>query len=66
VCFTDESFLGDLHKDIADSEINTAFSRKVYVIKYGGCPIIWSSKMQTEITHSATETDYVALSLSLR
>jgi Reverse transcriptase (RNA-dependent DNA polymerase) len=66
VCYTDASFLGDFQKDIAEHEITTAYSRTGYIIKYGGCPIVWSSKMQTEITHSATEAEYVALSQSLR
>ena len=33
---------------------------------YANCPIIWCSKLQTEITLSTTESEYVALSQSLR
>ena len=33
---------------------------------YAGCPISWTSKMQTEIALSTTETEYVALSQSMR
>ena len=36
------------------------------MILYAGCPIIWASKMQTEIALSTTECEYVALSQSLR
>jgi hypothetical protein len=36
------------------------------VITYAGCPIVWASKLQTEIALSSTESEYVALSQSLR
>ena len=41
-------------------------SRTGYVIMYAICPIISASKLQTEITLSTTESEYVALSQSLR
>ena len=33
---------------------------------YANCPILWSSKMQSIITLSTTEAEYVALSTALR
>ena len=33
---------------------------------YAGCPLVWSSKLQTEIALSTAEAEYIALSLSLR
>ena len=41
-------------------------SRTGYMILYAGCPIIWCSKLQTEIALSTTESEYIALSNSLR
>ena len=38
----------------------------LYIISYGGCPIIWASKLQTEVVLSSTESEYVGLSESLR
>ena len=32
---------------------------------YAGCPITWWSKLQTEITLSTTERDYIALSSAM-
>ena len=41
-------------------------SRTGYTIYYANCPVIWSSKLQTEIALSTTEAEYIALSQSLR
>jgi len=45
---------------------STAKSRSVYVIYYAGCPITWSSELQTEIALSSTESEYICLSEALR
>ena len=47
-------------------EPSSVMSRTGYVIKYTNCPIIWCSKLQTEIALSTTESEYIALSRSLR
>ena len=47
-------------------DIDTARSRTGYVISYGGCPVIWASRLQTEIALSTTEAEYIALSSALR
>ena len=36
------------------------------MILYKGCPVIWVSKMQTEIALSTTEAEYIALSQAMR
>ena len=41
-------------------------SRTGYVIMYAGCPILWCSKLQTEIALSTTEAEYIALSQAVR
>ena len=37
-----------------------------YAIFYAGFPVLWSSKMQTEIALSTAEAEYIALSKALR
>jgi hypothetical protein len=41
-------------------------SRTGYVITLGGCPVIWVSKLQTEIALSTLEAEYIALSTAMR
>jgi hypothetical protein len=45
---------------------NTARSRMGYIIMYGGCPMHWASKMQTQIALPSTEAEYIALSQAMR
>eukprot|EP00978_Attheya_sp_CCMP212_P014686 scaffold37545_cov64-Attheya_sp.AAC.1 len=37
-----------------------------FVIMYAGCPVLWVSKLQTEIALSTTEAEYIALSQAMR
>ena len=36
-----------------------------FVLFYGGCPLLWLSKCQTEVALSTTDAEYIALSQSL-
>jgi hypothetical protein len=65
-CYADASFAGEWIKEIAEEQSDTAKSRSGYIVQYAGCPIVWSSKLQTEHAFSATEAEYVALSQALR
>jgi hypothetical protein len=51
------------HED--DQDPVSVKSRTGYVITLGGCPIIWSSKLQTEIALSTTEAEFLALSQAM-
>ena len=64
-CYVDADFVGLYnHEDLQDP--SSVKSRTGYVIMVGGCPIIWSSKLQTEITLSTMESEYVACSTACR
>ena len=41
-------------------------SRTGYVITYRGAPLMWASKMQTQVALSTMEAKYIALSQSMR
>jgi Reverse transcriptase (RNA-dependent DNA polymerase) len=64
--WVDADFLGLWNKETALDDPSTARSRTGYVITYAGCPVSWISRLQTEVAHSSTEAEYVALSQALR
>jgi hypothetical protein len=65
-CYCDADFSGNWNPNIAEYDNTTARSRSGYFIMYAGCPIVWASRLQTEIALSSTESEYVSLSQSLR
>jgi hypothetical protein len=65
-CWVDADFVGNWDRVNADVDPSTAKSRTGYIINYGGCPISWASKLQTDVALSTTEAEYNALSTSLR
>jgi hypothetical protein len=60
--YVDASFTGDWDPGNADWDPDTARSRTGYVILYASCPVIWASKLQSEIALSTTESEYLAIS----
>jgi hypothetical protein len=64
-CYVDADFAG-LWNYESDQEPVCVKSRTGYVMTLGGCPIQWTSKLQTEIALSTTEAEYIALSQSMR
>jgi hypothetical protein len=64
-CYVDADFAGLWNVGDSQDPISV-MSRTGFVICYGGCPILWLSKLQTEVALSTTEAEYIALSQSLR
>jgi len=63
--YVDADFAGNWDpKESLDRD--TARSRHGYIIMYKGCPILWKSQLQGEITLSSTESEYTGLSYALR
>ena len=57
--YVDADFAGLwIHETAFDT--NSVLSRTGYVIFLFGCPLFWYSKLQSEITLSTTEAEYIA------
>jgi hypothetical protein len=48
-CWVDAAHAFEWNSKTASSDPSTARSKMDYIITYAGCPMDWSSKMQTEI-----------------
>ena len=64
-CYVDADFAGGWSSG-DHSNPECVLSRMGFVIMYAGCPIMWLSKLQTEIALSTTEAEYIALSQAMR
>ena len=64
-CFVDADFAGLWSYENPNDPVCVR-SRTGYVIMFCGVPIIWKSKLQTEITLSTMEAEYVALSMAMK
>ena len=63
--YADADFSGNWYKPTATDDASTAKSRSGYLVLYASCPIIWSSRLQTQVALSTTEAEYISLSQSL-
>ena len=64
--YCDADFSGNWAAQFAEFDPSTAKSRSGWITFYAACPIIWASKLQTQVALSTTEAEYIALSQSLR
>jgi hypothetical protein len=64
-CYVDADFAG-LYGYEDDQDPVSVKSRTGFTLTLFGCPIIWSSKLQSEITLSSTAAEYVAFSMAMR
>ena len=65
-CYCNADFVGNWNKEFAQFDPSTAKSRSGWVIFYARCPIIWASKLQSQVALSTTEAEYIAMSMALR
>jgi hypothetical protein len=64
-CYVDADFAGLWTSENSHSPISVK-STTGYIITFASCPILWSSKLQTEIALSNTEAEYIAMSQATR
>ena len=64
-CYVDADFAG-LYGHEDEQDPTSVKSRTGFVLTLFGCPIIWQSKIQSDITLSSTAAEYVAFSMAMR
>jgi hypothetical protein len=64
-CYVDADYAGLWHHE-DDQDPVCVKSRTGYLLTLGGCPLVWVSKLQTEIALSTLEAEYIALSQAMR
>ena len=62
----DYDFSSNWFPEEANDDSDMARSCSGFVVSYFVCPVIWKSQLQTWISLSSTESDYIALSRSLQ
>ena len=64
-CYVDADFAGLYGVDDSQEKVSVK-SRTGYVLLLADCPLLWVSKLQTEIALSTMEAEYIALSQSVK
>jgi hypothetical protein len=64
-CYCDADFAGLYNVEHHQDPVCVK-SRTGYCLTLGDCPVLWVSKLQTEIALSTTEAEYIALSQAIR
>ncbi len=58
-CYVDADFAGNW-TPFTSQDPSSVRSRMRYVILFANCPLIWASKLQSEVALSTTEAEYIA------
>ena len=56
--YADADFAGNWLKEYAKFDLTTAKSRLGWLITYADCPILWASKLQSQVALSITEANF--------
>ncbi len=64
-CYADADFAGLWGVEDPEDKMSSK-SRTGYVIFFGGCPLVWASKLQTDTALCTMEAEYISLSQCMR
>lgn len=63
-CYVDADFVGTW-TPLNSEDPSSVHSRSGYIIMFAKCPILWTSKLQSEIALSTMKAEYISLSQAL-
>ncbi|KAL7474997.1 hypothetical protein ACHAW6_000933 [Cyclotella cf. meneghiniana] len=64
-CYGDADFSRNWNKEFKATDPSTAKSRSGWIVFFAACPIIWASKLQSQVALFTTEAEYIAMSMAL-
>jgi hypothetical protein len=56
---------GNWNQDFVAADPSMAKSWSGWIVSYANCPIIWASKLQSQVALSTTEAEYIPMSMAL-
>ncbi|KAL7475666.1 hypothetical protein ACHAW6_001577 [Cyclotella cf. meneghiniana] len=65
-CYCNADFARYCNKEFTVMDPSITKSRSGWIIFYAACPIIWASKLQSQVALSTTKVEYIAMSMALR
>jgi hypothetical protein len=60
--YCDAEFAGNWNREFSETDPSTAKSRSGWIVFYAGCPVIFASRLQSQVALSTTEAEYISLS----
>ena len=57
--YADADFSGNWNRNTSEFDSRTAKSQTGFIIYFAKCPILWTSKLQTQVALSTTEDEYM-------
>ena len=64
-CYCDADFAGYWNKQFTATDPSTNKSQSEWIILYVGFPIMWASKLQSQVELSTMEAEYISMSMVL-
>jgi hypothetical protein len=65
-CYCNADFVGSWNKEFSETDPRTSKSRSGWVVFYAACPIIWASKLKSQVMLSMTNAEYIAIFMALQ
>eukprot|EP00804_Cyclotella_cryptica_P017000 CCRYP_003254-RA/>CCRYP_003254-RA protein AED:0.29 eAED:0.29 QI:0/0/0/1/0/0/4/0/245 len=65
-CYCNADLAGNWNNEFAETDPSTPKSRRGWVVFYAARPVIWASKLQSQVARSLAKAEYISMSMALR